>query len=408
MYIRWSILFFLLMILSLASCGPKFGPDADLKGLDLQGENLVDLNLEGADFTGADLRKADLSDAKLSDAVFVGANFEGAKLDYAFARDANFSGATMTGASFRSGYFGGANFQGADLSQTDFSRADVTSADFSSANLNNASLEELGGIYAATWDNAILTGVDLRGTGLIVCSTSETSTASNFEGCRSISTTLKTGVNLSGENLEKVDFSGWNLAGVDFSEADLERANLAYANLTGADLSNANMTEANFTGAILSDTDLAGTPLEQILVYQDRCVNQEKFEDAPRFNYEFGRELPPSLILSSEGGLHALSFYLPFAWPIEERNIELLVCIHPSVPVEGQPDQMQIDVIEAATGKLINTGWMPNCKRVSYPGVILHYEGRDPIHIPGGSYERCSFDSDDVMSEISQIIRRAD
>ena len=80
-------------------------------------------------------------------------------------------------------------------------------------------------------------------------------------------------VDVSGENLQRIDLSGCYLEGVDFtgcdlSDAKLEKAIIAGANLTRANLTNANcqganigasnLTDANFTGANLHEAQLGG------------------------------------------------------------------------------------------------------------------------------------------------------
>ena len=58
---------------------------------------------------------------------------------------------------------------------------------------------------------------------------------------------------LSGLNLQNVDFSGANLEKTDLSDSNLEGANLSKARLNGADLNNTNMNDCNLMRAKLDE-----------------------------------------------------------------------------------------------------------------------------------------------------------
>lgn len=75
------------------------------------------------------------------------------------------------------------------------------------------------------------------------------------------------GIDLSGANLEGVDFSradldGANLRGANLKNANLQSASLRQANLEGADLSNARLHKADLEGARLSGATLDRAELE--------------------------------------------------------------------------------------------------------------------------------------------------
>ena len=96
---------------------------------------------------------------------------------------------------------------------------------------------------------------------------------SKFKGGESLVDGDYACIDVSGENLQRIDLSGCYLEGVDFtgcdlSDAKLEKAIIAGANLTKANLTNANcqganigasnLTDANFTGANLDEAELGG------------------------------------------------------------------------------------------------------------------------------------------------------
>ena len=64
--------------------------------------------------------------------------------------------------------------------------------------------------------------------------------------------------NLSGFDLQKVDFTNANLSGANFKGADLSNANLEFAELTAANFEGANISDAKLVNAILFAANLIG------------------------------------------------------------------------------------------------------------------------------------------------------
>ncbi len=63
---------------------------------------------------------------------------------------------------------------------------------------------------------------------------------------------------IEGETLERVNLAGEYLIHVDFSGANLTAASLLFANLSGADMANADLRNANLRGANLTEANLTG------------------------------------------------------------------------------------------------------------------------------------------------------
>jgi uncharacterized protein YjbI with pentapeptide repeats len=158
-----------------------------------------------------------------------------------------------------------------DLSQTHLGALSLAGANLSGANLSNSDLggSDLRGanLTGASLNGSHFDGANLSGANLIGANLNEV----NFAGTphrlgQYLGVTELSGINLSGADLRKVDFSGLNLSGLKFNEANLCGTNLSELNFSGADLSGANLrganlTAANLSGASLCRADLSGMQL---------------------------------------------------------------------------------------------------------------------------------------------------
>jgi uncharacterized protein YjbI with pentapeptide repeats len=179
----------------------KDGADTGaLRGRDLRNCQLEHVSLEGADLAGATLESVHLG----------GANLAGALLE-----DANLCGAHGRFASFRKAVL---------------ERADARQADF----------------WGASFDDALLTGTDLRDSKLNECCLQ----SANLAGAD-----LR-GAFLVQANLRFADLSSANLMGADLNGADLTGAVLANANLQNLVLTNTKITHVCLAGASLAGTQL--------------------------------------------------------------------------------------------------------------------------------------------------------
>jgi uncharacterized protein YjbI with pentapeptide repeats len=69
------------------------------------------------------------------------------------------------------------------------------------------------------------------------------------------------GIDLTGADLSKANFSGQTLSNMRFAGADLTQANFTNANLSGADLRGGNFSQANFENANFANANLYGANL---------------------------------------------------------------------------------------------------------------------------------------------------
>ena len=186
--------------------------DARLDGANLQGAKLEGADLRKSTLIGANLRDADLMFAKLQKAKLNGANLQnadchGAKMSEVRLRGARLDEADLTWACLVQARLQGAHLQCADLHTAKLSGASLMGADFAGADLTSTeSLREAEYHKEASWENAKLSYVDLRG----------------------------------------VDFSEANMKGADLECADLEGVILDGTDLRGANLKGARLKGARF------------------------------------------------------------------------------------------------------------------------------------------------------------------
>src|SRR6266566_4511792 len=69
-------------------------------------------------------------------------------------------------------------------------------------------------------------------------------------------------LNLSGQNLEKINLTDFDLSGADLRGADLSEADLRGADLRGVKLNEANLSKADLSGANLNGTNLTDANLQ--------------------------------------------------------------------------------------------------------------------------------------------------
>lgn len=225
--------------------GFLFGPGASLTGANLSGVNLSGLDLSRANFSGADLSNSNLSNSNLSGANLTGTNLAGSNLN-----SADLSGAILQ-----------ANIDGADLTGVTIVGMD--------------SYGNVGRPTALPPGSALINGY-LIGNRASLAGENES------------------GIDISGGNLDGVDFSGIedlryirsggnfgtpiNLAqgcelrygylfgpygsvyNADLEGADLSGLDLQHFRFAGTNLRNAKLT-SDLAWASFSDTDLAGADL---------------------------------------------------------------------------------------------------------------------------------------------------
>jgi len=137
----------------------------DFRGKDLRDAVFDHQNLSGSDFSKAYLTGASFKGAVLEDTLFDGANiaradFGGAFLDNSHLNETNAKEASFKNASLRDVEARGVKFNYAILNGTTLG-GDFTLSDFSHAKLVGADCKR--GIFRfARFDNAVLTGCDLR------------------------------------------------------------------------------------------------------------------------------------------------------------------------------------------------------------------------------------------------------
>jgi len=144
----------------------------------------------------------------------------------------DFSGSVFDGSDFSTTSFQGAKFNGASLKGTNLTGTNLMNAQIHGANLQNAILT-----------NAKLANADIQNSDF---------TKANFSG---VALSL---MDLSGNKLVGVNFSGSALDGVNLANADLSSSLFVGANLQGATLDGAKLNSANFATADLTKGSLKG------------------------------------------------------------------------------------------------------------------------------------------------------
>ena len=182
--------------------------------------DLTSMHLSGLDLSGLDFSGAVLRDARLNKTSLRGCRFVGAVLDQAWLMNADLTGADMKGASLYQAQLIGAKLDDADLSDVrapaNFTRSSLKAAKLVNADLGADMKNQSMGLIRGVLNNADLDGA-----------------------------------NLTGANLNRVDFEFASLRGTN-----LTGANLTYADLGGADLTGARIGDANFRQADLDSAKL--------------------------------------------------------------------------------------------------------------------------------------------------------
>jgi uncharacterized protein YjbI with pentapeptide repeats len=284
---------------------------ANLSSCDLRDARLVRADLRGAAFTGAKLEAANLDGADLRAAVLcafdnekgltligalaslVGARLNGADLSDAAAYGVDFANASLRGARLRNANFKNARFDGANLDGADLSGARVSGASFQNAVLTGIDVAALGlppealsgclmdptpeakarlddirreldeadrwiSSHGGDGRPAMLDGLDLRPAATLFADRLLAGLTARY--C------IAVGVSFIDAQLQGAVFDGADLRGADFSRADLRGAsfrgaNLAHATFQGTDLSTLGASgPARFDGATLDGTGLAIRP----------------------------------------------------------------------------------------------------------------------------------------------------
>jgi hypothetical protein len=142
-------------------------------------------------------------------------------------------------------------------------------------------------------------GPDLAGKTL---TSSEISGYSNGLGCADLA-----GANLSGLDLEQLDFTNANLRGANLQNADLTQATLDGANLTGADLAGATLDQASARGTDFSHADMSSVSLIQT------DLTGANLDDTSLGGANFGQATFDGTTLTGATGLTPWSLYLLIA-----------------------------------------------------------------------------------------------
>lgn len=131
---------------------------ATIGGTSLQGVNLSGMDLRGANLCGMDLRETNLINVELTGAILDRANLAGANI-----AGANLSYCSGIGTIFKDSLHAGNDMEGANLSFSDFSDAYFGNANLSQSididtDFSGADFVNHGSNYAASIDDADLTG----------------------------------------------------------------------------------------------------------------------------------------------------------------------------------------------------------------------------------------------------------
>ena len=254
----------------------------DFRGVNLTGVNLSSANLTSVTINnttvfsngtvGANLANSslDLSNADFSNADFRGVNLAGVNMTDTDLTNAAFSSTTVfsdgvTGANLSNFNSNGANLSDLNFSTTDFRRVNLTGVNLTNAVLTGANID-ITTIFSTGGNFGTPTGANL----------------SNTNG----------DANLTGLDLNNVDFRGVNLSGVDLTNANLSSAtfdnttifsdgfsigaNLTNTNGDGANftnpMSNVDFRNVNLTGVDLSNTDLTGAIFDHNTFFSNGTV----------------------------------------------------------------------------------------------------------------------------------------
>ncbi len=276
----------------------------------LTGCSFSTVHLENSNFTNAELSGADVSNSFLNDATLTGVKL-GQDSNLA---NANFTGAKMQGAVLTNSFnIGPTDFTGADLTGASFTGATVmgpmtiNNANLTKAMLNNAWYwtitdgaktyvivqgygkswyQQSLGVAAGTNYNApsqfyipralkdalqpgpvsssvveafAVNGIVLSGAAVVAAKQNVTIIPNAIK--------LNSNTNLTGANLQCIDFRGYDLSNMLLSHADFSGSKLDNTKLNGADMSYGDFTGVTFTGtvpmfgAILANANLTNADL---------------------------------------------------------------------------------------------------------------------------------------------------
>ena len=284
--------------------------EADFAGSDWSHSHLAMTKFIGSSFYCAKLIRTDLRGANLSQADLRGSSLRGANLYGAMLDDADFRDAELAVANASDGYHlvraedgerageaapepsrRGVDLRNCSLKRARLGGARLQGADFSGANLDGAQLKGAR-LDGAIFHEAILTGVDLKGThfpegALASCVMEPSQQAldrveallailSEAEGWLSRKGAEGVGAQLSGEDLRPLArslvkrslpglvASGACAVDVDFSESLLTGANFSGADLRGAKFDGADLRGANFRDCKLAHAQFIGSDLRPL------------------------------------------------------------------------------------------------------------------------------------------------
>ncbi len=256
--------------------------------INLSGANLTATNLSGADLRAAKLMNMDLSHVDLSKANLLGANLEGAILQnaklfeaiynkrtvfptgfdpsnagaYLIAHNVSLQNKNLAGSNLMSAELSGANLSGTNLVGTNLNGAALIQANLNGANLSQSNLDYTN-LSAASLRTVNLMEASLKGTNLAAADLSGSDLRKAvFSEKTKLNSANLSGVNLAGQDLQKLNLSGVNLSNANLCGAWLCFSNLSGANLTSADLRGADLCGVNLERADLKEANLAGADLE--------------------------------------------------------------------------------------------------------------------------------------------------
>lgn len=236
-----------------------------LKITDLSGAHLANANLSGWDLSGATLINADLTGAVLSgcnltNANLTGANLSGTDLSNVNAGNANFSNTSLYSADLSNGYFNsaiftGAGFGGATLDGANFTYANLTDLEtvmdqaktFVNSKKQTVTIQAQSylDLRGQTLNNVSFTGAKLAGINLSSCILNNVGfSQADLSGNADLS------------NINSSSLPGINNVNLKKPAFDISNANLQNANLTGVNFQNISFNGTDFTNANLSNVDL--------------------------------------------------------------------------------------------------------------------------------------------------------
>jgi uncharacterized protein YjbI with pentapeptide repeats len=255
----------------------NYNEDANLSGLDLSNVDFRGVNLTGVDLTNADLTTATFDSTTVfsTEAGGFGTGTSvGANLTNTSSNGADLSNISFGAVDFRGVNLTGVNLSGANLSSANINNTTIFSNGTVGANLANSSLNLSNADFSnADFRGVNLTGVNMTDTDLTGASFSSTTIFSDGTTGANLSNTLSNGADFRDLNLSATDFRGVNLAGVNLTNALLTGANIDYTTVfstggdfgtpTGANLSNTN-GDANLSGLDLNNVDFRGVNLSGV------------------------------------------------------------------------------------------------------------------------------------------------